>query len=128
MYKKLIILLSAFAFVGLLSATTLTLTWNQPTGYSSTLYSATNIDGTWTEFSESSPPVDVDTTNQVSFFKVDVFPTNASDYYNSTLIYTNEVGGPNAQGQIPQRIHEPSLTYFIGGNIWTWDTNDFTWK
>lgn len=102
---------------------TLHLTWEQPLGWHSTLYSSTNLDGTWSQFSTSSPPVDVQPTNQVAFFQVIVAPSNT---INGAMIYNTD---PNGESLIPEFPLKPAVCYSLtpGANGYCWDTNSQIW-
>lgn len=54
----------------------LELVWTQPPGYSSTLYTATNISGAWTPLAipSNQPPVSITATQSQAFFYVVVSP------------------------------------------------------
>lgn len=54
----------------------LELTWSQPIGYQSTLYTSTNLAGTWQPLSTNPPPFTTVSDKPVAFFYVVVTPTN----------------------------------------------------
>ena len=107
-----------------LTAQTLNLTWMQPAGYQSTLYEATNINGSWTAMGVVNPPVAVQTTNQVAFFYVAVAPTNL---VNSDVIYSND---PNAENLKPADTNKPAMAYSFDGSgaIYGWSVQYQQWR
>lgn len=107
----------------LLASETLTLTWIQPPGYQSTLYSSTNVAGAWTEWGVVNPPIVTQTTNQMAFFYVVVAPTNSG----SLLIYTNN---PNTEGLKPTNTNAPAMAYTDDGSgpTWVWSITQQVWK
>lgn len=74
----LTILLSCLTPLTFGTTNTLVLTWAQPPGYTSQLYTATNLAGSWTPFvlTTNAPPVCVAATQSVAYFYVTVAPTN----------------------------------------------------
>lgn len=116
-----LIVLAIVATAG--AAESLTLTWIQPPGYQSTLYSSTNIAGAWTQWGVVNPPVVTQTTNQMAFFYVVVVPTNAA----SLFIYTNN---PNIEGLKPSNTNAPAMAYTDDGSgpMWVWSITEQAWK
>lgn len=93
---------------------TLILTWMQPPGYDSTLYYATNLNGTWSEISTDAPPYTTQQTNPISFFYVNVAPIQ--------IIPVNVFGGDEG----PTNLDLPVGSMFVGTNyfqIWIRRTN-----
>jgi hypothetical protein len=103
---------------------TLTLTWLQPPGYQSTLYSATNLNGSWSSFGAVNPPYSTPETNQTAFFYVVVAPTNAE---NVAIIYTND---PNVEGLKPANTNASAIAYSYdgSGSFYGWSTVYQEWR
>lgn len=113
-----ILLLSALiAF----SDDTLTLTWDQPPGFSSTLFTSTNLNGCWTSLGTVNPPYITQETNRVAFFYVSVAPTNI---VNVPVLYTNGTPG------VPQYPASPCIAYDPNGilPLMVWRVSDRTWN
>jgi len=117
-------ILTTLAFSIIAGTNTLTLTWLQPPGYQSTLYSSTNLGGGWSSLGTANPPYSTEETNKVSFFYVSVAPTN---YPNSDVIYTND---PNVEGLKPASTNKPSIAYKDDGSgaIYGWSITSQMWK
>lgn len=94
----------------------LTLTWALPVGYTSTLYTATNLNGTWSAVSTNPPPYTTFQTNPVCFFTVIVAPPA-----QSSVTYSNWSGGaptyvPTGPGGLSLDISDGALwEYYLGG-------------
>lgn len=69
------------------------------------------------------PPVITSPTNQVSFFYVNVVPTNVTGF----VIYTNN---PNTEGLKPLYTNAPSMAYTDdgAGSLYVWSIIDQMWK
>lgn len=103
---------------------TLTLIWIEPPGYQSTLYSSTNLNGSWSSLGEVNPPYLTQPTNQVTFFYVVVMPTNT---VNHAVIYLTN---PNTENVKPANTNAPALAYSDDGAfpLWVWSIIDQMWK
>ena len=73
---KLAILLVIASLTSFADTNVLELTWSQPIGYQSTLYTSTNLGGAWQPLSTNPPPFTTVSDKSVAFFYVVVSPTN----------------------------------------------------
>lgn len=106
-----------WAMMGLAQTNVLQLVWAQPPGYSSTLYTATNLGGTWSVLSTNSPPLSVTATQQVAFFYVVVTPTNTNP---------QQVFSGNYHGGVPDITPVAAVALTVdtsNGNLWSWYSN-----
>lgn len=97
----------------------LVLTWEQPPGFKGTLYKANNLNGEWTVFGESPPPVNTETTNSMAFFKVEVTNTNL---INDIVIYALN---PNNESLRPFYTNKAAFAYSMDASLplFFWNTN-----
>jgi hypothetical protein len=96
----------------------LELVWAQPPGYSSTLYTATNILGTWTPLTipSNQPPVSVTATQSQAFFYVVVSPPQ------------NMAGSGDPIANVPAGVTYVNTN---NGDFWintTGGTNGWVWE
>jgi hypothetical protein len=122
---KCVFFLSFYFWVGsgFAQSNVLTLTWLQPAGFHSTLYSSTNLNGEWTSLGEVNPPAYVTPTNPVTFFYVSVAPSNL---FNEPIIYSTD---PNAENLKPEFTNRPAMAYSEDGSggIYGWSPSDGCW-
>lgn len=125
MKRTAITSIALFTAMSLMATTNvLQLTWTQPPGWFSTLYSSTNLVGDWTSLGVISPPVNVEPTNQVSFFSVILSPTNS---LNEPIIYLTN---PNTEGLLPIFTNKPCYAYdeFMNFPVYFWSPTDQVWR
>lgn len=123
--KKLLLLVGLFVSVICRGQTTnvLELVWQEPVGWQSSLYSATNLGGNWSLLSTSSPPVTVYPTQSAAFFYVQVMPANAG---NGVIAYTND---PNAEGVRPSNTNQSAAAIsYGGGQVFWWIVSNQQWE
>ena len=76
MKLSVLLLLALFTIKSVADTNVLELTWSQPPGYQSTLFTATNLAGAWSPISTNPPPFTTVSDKEVAFFYVVVSPTN----------------------------------------------------
>lgn len=98
----------------------LQLVWSQPPGYSSTLYTATNLAGTWTALATNENPVSVTTTQSVAYFYVVMTPQTQlagnADPTNDAPVGATFVNTNTGDFWVKQRTGNEGWVWEIAGN------------
>lgn len=118
--RNLIITISLLLSLKIVSAqsNTLTLVWSQPPGFSSTLYEATNLLGTWSPLQGvTNPPQYIQATQSQAFFYVTVTPTNVvHDSISGMVDPTNDV--PAGYTYVNSATGDFWVNQYGGGDGW----------
>lgn len=101
----------------------LQLTWNQPVGWHSQLYSSTSLNGNWSLLSTNGPDYSLVATQEVAFFTVVVSPAPR----NGASLYEFD---PNVEGIIPEYTNEASVAYSSdgAGPFYGWSVTNQMWQ
>jgi hypothetical protein len=122
--KKILFLLPLLLALSASAQTNvLQLTWQQPPGWHSDLYSSTNVNGGWSLLSTNAPDVSVVATQSQACFTVIVSPP----VQNGVCGYTND---PTAEGVRPLNTNQPAFAigYFNSSELWWWIVADQQWE